>query len=462
MKEIIKKTVKFGVICLTAGQGRVTILSYQLLEEVMMRGIKKYFIFVLIVMGTAIIFAGGAEETDSDEVITLRFPHWFFGHGSSFEDWINGAVDEFEANNPNVRVEREQVPFDQYWDKLDIGIAGGDPPDVAGFGPGNLGKYIEAGALLPLNDLIDMDDVNRSFGDLQKVSIPAAATDGQTYALAFDSGFYLPLYRPSVFREAGIDAFPETPEEFIEAAQKLTSGDRSGFAYMAVPGNWGEQVLDLQIWTIAYGGHWAKDGLPNLDSEEVIQAVTFLKTMFDQNLVPKDTDKGTYRQMFGLGNVGMLVDGMWMYGLSVGWDPSAENDFEAAALPFSNQRVAAFYEAHGVVAGTDYPEEAAALIATLSNENQQRKLVELTQLIPPRTSVFTDELKRELVANWPWYETFIDNADNAVLKDSEKMPGSQQVEVSKIWGSYFDRVLFEDMAPAEAMRAAQKEAMDLF
>ena len=429
------------------------------MEEIMLR-MKN--ILILFVMCSAIIFAGGSQEGDSDEMITLRFPHWFFGHGSSFEEWINGAVDEFEANYPNVKVEREQVPYDQYWEKLDIGIAGGDPPDIAGFSPGNLGKYIEAGALLPLNDLIDMAEVRRDFGDLQNVSIPAAAADGKTYALAFDSGFYLPLYRPSVFREAGVASFPETPDEFIEAAEKLTSGNRSGFAYMAVPGNWGEQVLDLQIWTIAFGGHWAKDGLPDLDSAEVIQAVTFLKTMFDRNLVPKDTDKGTYRQMFGLGNVGILVDGMWMYGLSVGWDSTAENDFEAAALPFPNQRVASFYEAHGVVAGTEYPEEAAALIATLSGENQQKRLVELTQLIPPRTSVFTEDLKRQLVAQWPWYENFINNAENAVLKDSEKMSGTLQVEVSKIWGSYFDRVLFEDMAPAAAMRAAQQEAMNLF
>ena len=408
-------------------------------------------------------FAGGSQEAEEEGPVSLRFPHWFFGHGGSFAEWINGAVDSFEAANPNVSVEREQVPFDQYWDKLDTAVAGGNAPDIAAFGPSKLGRYIEAGVLLPLNDLIDMDDINSNFSTLQTEDIPKAAPDGKTYGLAFDSGFYLPLYRPSVLKDAGVGSFAKNPDEFVEMAQKLTTSDRFGFAFMNMPGNWNEQSIDITIWSIAFGGHWGDAaGKPTLNSTEMVKAVSYLNKLHELKTVPRDTDKGTYRKMFGTGNVGTLIDGMWMYGLAVGWDPSAAKDFDAAAMPFSTQRVAAFYECNSITAASKHPEEAAALIQHLVNKEHMERLVRITQLIPPRTAVFSESLKRELVQDWPWYKEFIDHAQYGVLNSPSAMSGTLQTETLKILGHYFDRILFEDMDVKEALDAAQKEALALF
>ena len=451
---------------------------------------KKYLIILLIIAFTASMLAIGVgckseaaeeetgeeiaaekevaeeeagEEAVEEEQITLRFPHWFFGHGGTFEEWINGGVDAFEAENPNVTVEREQVPYDVYWEKLEVAVAGGNPPDIAAFAPGNLGKFIAGGALLPLDDMIDIDDVMANFGSLQTESIPAAAPDGKTYALGFDSGFYLPMYRPSVFQEAGIEEYAKTPDEFVEMVKKLTSGDRYGYAFMVQPGNYTEALYDYDIWVIGLGGHWGDDaGMPTLDSPEVIEAMTYLKEIVDAGAIPLDTDKGTYREMFGTGAVGTLIDGMWMYGLSVEWDPTAADDFMTAPLPFPTQRVAGFYEAHGVLAGGEHPEVAAKLVEYLSNPEQSIRLVQLTQLIPPRTAVFTDELKAELIEANPWYKEYIDHADNAVLVVPPAMDPDRVDEVIKIWNANMERVFFEDADVTEAMQEAQQQAMALF
>ena len=335
-----------------------------------MRRKKVYLLLtVFFICATYALFAGGGQEMKSEGPVSLRYPHWFFGHGGSFQEWINGAVDSFEAANPNVKVEREQVPFDQYWDKLDTAVAGGNAPDVAAFGPSNLGKYIEAGVLLPLNDLVDMEDINKNFSPLQTKDLPNAAPDGKTYGLAFDSGFYLPLYRPSVFKDAGVGSYATNADDFVAMAQKLTSSDRLGFAFMNMPGNWNEQRIDITIWALGFGGHWGDaKGKPTLNSPEMVKAVSYLKKLHDLKVVPRDTDKGTYRKMFGTGNVATLIDGMWMYGLAVGWDETAKNDFETAKMPFPTQRVAAFYECNSIMAATEHPSEAAALIQHVSND----------------------------------------------------------------------------------------------
>ena len=310
-----------------------------------------------------------------------------------------------------------------------------------------------------------MNDVNKNFSNLQTKEIPATAKDGKTYALAFDSGFYLPLYRPSVLAEAGVQSFATTPEEFIAMAQKLTSKSRFGYAFMDVAGNYTEEFIDLAIWTIGLGGNWTdKNGRPTLDSAEVVKAVTYLKQLYDLNVTTRDTDKGTYRKMFALGKAATIIDGMWMYGLSNGWEPATKSDFAVANLPFPTQRVAAFYECNAILKATKHPKEAANLIQTISNPEFSKKLVEISQFIPPRISVFTAEFKDQLVKKWPWYKTFLDhaNSDLLVLDVPSNMPGDLQVKVQKIWGTYFDKVLFDNMSPAQAMGAAQKEAIALF
>ena len=414
---------------------------------------------IALMVFTVNLFAAGTTEK-STEKVTIRYPHWFFGHGGNFEQWINGAVDGFEKKYPNVHVEREQVPYDTYWDKLDTGLASGNPPDVAAFWF-NLRKYIEAGALMPLNDLIDMNDVNKNFSPFQTKSIPEAAPDGKTYGLAFDTGFYLPMYRPSVFRSAGIAKYATDLDEFFTQSQKLMTKDRYGYAFVTQAGNWGEQIINLSTWTIALGGHWGDTkGRPTLDSKEVIQAVTYLKKLFDMGAVPKDVAHGDFRKMFATGHVGTLIDGVWVYGLANGWDPETKTDFATAPLPFPTQRVAGFYECNSIFKACKHPKEAAALIQFISNDEQQQKIAEMPHF-PARTSIFTPALKKTLIERWPWYAEYINHAGNGVPMSPLSMGGEQMVETQKIWGKYFDKVLFENMDPKEAMTVAQKEAMAL-
>ena len=123
--------------------------------------------------------------------------------------------------------------------------------------------------------------------------------------------------------------------------QKLMTKDRYGYSFSDQAGNWGEEYIELSLWTIALGGNWGDEqGKPTLDSKEVIQAVTYLKKLFDMGLVPKDVAKGDLRKMFATGHVGTLIDGVWVYGLANGWDPATKTDFATAPLPFPTQRVA--------------------------------------------------------------------------------------------------------------------------
>ena len=45
------------------------------------------------------------EGDGGEEQITITFPHWYWSHGGSFDQWIEGAVKDFTDEHPNVKVE---------------------------------------------------------------------------------------------------------------------------------------------------------------------------------------------------------------------------------------------------------------------------------------------------------------------------------------------------------------------
>lgn len=407
---------------------------------------------------------GGVSVEAAEGEIVLNFPHWFFSHGDAFLNWIEPAVAEFEAQNPGVKVNGYAVGYNEYWDKLDTAIAGRTAPDVFAPNNTNLSKYIDAGAVLALDDYVDMEDVRANFAGLQTESVVGAAPDGKTYTLISDMGYYLPMYRPSVFTQAGVESYPKTPEEFIEAMKKLSTVDGlSPYACMTTPGNWAEGSIDLSIWIIGLGGHYGAVGKPTLDSPEVVQAFTYLKELYDAGLIIKDTDKGTYRKMVATKNVGTIIDGQFMYAMLEGWDPEIAGDYEVTDLPFPTQRCAAFYEGLSVSAASEHPKEAAALVEFLCSYEQQQRIIDITGIASARTDVLADEVfSASIYEKWPWMETYAEHLNDAVLNNPDGIGGNELPEIQKILYTAFERVLYENAEIEPTLQAAQEEALALF
>jgi ABC-type glycerol-3-phosphate transport system substrate-binding protein len=424
---------------------------------------KSKFVWTVLLVAIALVISvsmAGAKE--SEKQIVLRVPHWFWGHGTTFEEWIKGGSEEFEKQNPNVKIDGYQVPYDQYWDKIDTSIAAGDPADVFALTNNNLGKYVQNDAIIPLDNLINMKDVKSNWSAIQTEGVVSCAGDGKTYLLITNYGFYLPMYRPSVFKKAGISAYAKTPDEFLDMCKKLKGAGTFPYASMILPGNWTEGQYDLYIWVFGLGGNYAKNGKPTLNSPEVIKAIAYLKKLFDAGYMPKETDKGTYRKMFGVGQVGTLIDGPWMYGLSVSWDPAAEKDFATANLPFPTQKVATFFEGMSVSKKTKNPKMAAKYVEFMCSPEQQKRLVDIITMSSARKDIYKDKAFLDKVfSSRPWFKNYVEHTDQVMMNapgiDVEKLP-----ELIKIWYSYYERVLYENMDPTKAMNDAQDEAMALF
>lgn len=408
--------------------------------------------------------AAEAGADGKEEQITLNFPHWFFSHGEALSEWINPAIEEFEKENPNIKINGYAIGYNEFWDKLDTSIASNDAPDIFALTNTNLSKYVEADTILPLDEYIDMNDITSNYSPIQTEDVLNCGKEGKTYCVITDMGFYLPMYRPSVLEKAGIAEYAKTPEEFVDMAKKLSALDNvNGYAAMINPGNWSEGSIDLSIWIIGLGGHYGENGKPALNSPEVVKAVTYLKELYDADVMVKETDKGTYRKMFATGNVGTLIDGQFLYSMACGWDPSLADDYAVADLPFPTQHCAAFFEGLSVSKSSKYPAEAAKFIEFLCSKEQQQKLVEITGFGTARNDIFADEtFSNSIYDKWPWMEKYAEHQNEAVMNNPEGIGGNLLPEVQKILYTAYERILYENADITETLNAAQDEAMQLF
>jgi multiple sugar transport system substrate-binding protein len=418
-------------------------------------------VFALTLVISLPLFASGQDE--SSMAVTLRYPHWFYKDGGAFEEWLRGVEQGFEAENPTIEIDGYEVGFTEYLEKLETGVAAGDAPDVMCINPAMLGKFAPLDALVALDDLIDMNSVKNNFSPLQTKEVLAAAPDNKTYTLLVWTNIYLPLYRPSVFKNRGISSYATTPEEFVSMTKKLTGDGMYGYAATLNPGNWQEALYELTIWTYGMGGNWSRNGKPNLDSPEVIKAMSSLKTLYDAGVMPKETTKSTYRQMFAAGKVGTIIDGPFLYPMSVNWEASVENDFAATDLPFPTQRVTAIFWGSSIYSGTEHPQQAAKFVEWISNKKNHADLVAMTGVMAARTDIMEDQSWMDnLLGKWPHFQEFLDHINYAVLQMPLDMPPAKIMEVNKIWWKHGERIIFEDADAAKAMQAAQSEAMKLF
>ncbi|MRG57529.1 carbohydrate ABC transporter substrate-binding protein, CUT1 family [Phyllobacterium sp. YR620] len=177
-------------------------------------------------------FVAGLAMGSANAAETVRF--WY--HFDNPENPMSDLVQKFEAKNPDIKIEAENVPWNSYYDNLYTSLVGGNAPDAGMVKLFAQPRLAEMGALEPLGERINAwpgkADLLDNLLELNK------GPDGQQYYLPIQYVVLYLYYRADLFKEAGLNP-PTTCEEFRTAAQKLTkSPDTYGFGLRGGKGGW--------------------------------------------------------------------------------------------------------------------------------------------------------------------------------------------------------------------------------
>lgn len=316
---------------------------------------------------------GNEKEQTRSEEVTLDFAIW----DSNQEPGLRQIADDFEAENPGIKINIQVNGWADYWTMLEAGATGGSLPDVFWMHSNEIYRYASNDMLMNLNDRIENSDL------VEMDKFPEGLTsiynlEGNQYAIPKDYDTIGLWYNKTMFDEAGVD-YPDdtwTWDDLYEAAKKLTKDDGSKYGILTPLHN------QEGYYNFVYqngGTIITDDKKSGYDDPKTIEALEYYTKFVKEGLSPQefgDAERATHLQN---GLVAMGFFGSWNLTGFTENEYMAEN-FDVAVLPAANDGGnASIFNGLGnaIAKNTDHPEAAWKWVEYLSSKEGQTKQAEL-------------------------------------------------------------------------------------
>lgn len=199
---------------------------------------------------------------------------------------LQSLVDQFEADNPDVKVEIVSLPWGQAFEKLATMVAGGDIPDVVEMP--DTWQALYAG-----NDqLVSLTDHVKGWSDgatLTDKTVAMGSQAGDLYMIPY--GFYLRamFYNKKLLAEAGIENPPGTMAEFMAASEAVSKLDgKYGYCLRGGPGGTNGWIMFAATMN-GTNEFFTEDGQSRLNEPGSIEGIQFMLDLYQKGYAPKDS-----------------------------------------------------------------------------------------------------------------------------------------------------------------------------
>lgn len=317
-----------------------------------------------LVVGGVLLAGCTGGSGDESGPVTITYAVW----AGTQTPAMQAIADAFERENPDIRVEVQELPWPQYWSTLQTGAQGGTAPDAFWMLAQQIRPYAAGGQLLDISDAITSEGV-----DLAKY--PKAVLDlydqgdGKIYGLPKDFDTNGVWYNKALFDAAGVP-YPSpdwTWKDFRDTARRLT---RDGVWGVAAPidyqGGYYNTIYQAGGKVISDDGKTAA-----IASPAAIAGIQFWTDLQADRSSPtlrqlSDTEAAT---MFQQGKVAMYMSGAY-WALQFYQDTALRPNVGVAPLPVGpagRATVSSGIENVGF-AGTKHPEQVSKFLIFASGE----------------------------------------------------------------------------------------------
>ena len=322
--------------------------------------------------------------------VTIEFIQWWAPEMP--EGSFQGIIDEFEAQNPGIKVELISGPYANTRDQIVTGAATGTLSDVVGLDGAWVNDLAKQEAIAPLDELMASTGFNPD--DVAAI----IKLNGKSYMFPVASFVYPLFINLDLFEAAGIDTMPSTRSEFVEIAKKLTDPDKNQYGWVLPLSLQSPQGItnDVMAWLWASGGSMLKDGKPDLTNADVIGTLKFIEGMYKDGVVSPGTfakQEQDKVEEFVNGRIGMMVDTFAHINMIRERNP--ELNFTVSALPaaddYDGKRGLPYASwGIGISENSEHKEEAWKLVSYLMSPEVNSKLVSFANAFPGNVNAKPD------------------------------------------------------------------------
>jgi len=260
---------------------------------------------LLMVLSLGLFVGTGLAQ----EEVELTF--WHHEAPSHRVKAIQEVINKFEDEYPNIDIKQQVVSWGDAWSKTLSATKAGTTPDFQLDIPDFNVFASNIDSILPVDDVVqDIDEQYNYFNNVIKMY----KHGGHYWGVPINTMIFNWIYRPNYLREyVGTDQPPETWEEVVEYAEKLTvDKDGDGTPDIYGVGLVASKSLATQefFWSIltTYGGHiYDEEGNVDFDTPETIKALETYKELW-QYAPPAATGWiwGEAEMNFAAGKIAMM------------------------------------------------------------------------------------------------------------------------------------------------------------
>lgn len=236
-------------------------------------------------MGLALTACGSSSGSE-DGVVEIDF--WDTQATPARTSTLEQIIEDFEAENPDIRVNYVGLPSDSYEQKVDTAIATGSAPDVITASITDTANWVAQGALQPLDDRFEgggwTDQISEHMVETARSVVP----DHLLY-FAPDTGLANTLWlNAGILENEGVEV-PTTWDEFYDAAEQLTHPEENQFGYIfrGGPGMF-PQVLDAMYGQSGVSSFFDEQGQSTLNDPRNVSALERYVGLFGNQTAQAD------------------------------------------------------------------------------------------------------------------------------------------------------------------------------
>ena len=257
--------------------------------------------------GSPVSTPSGTVESGGEKKVLTIWSHW--SDEESKKQWVQTAVDNFLAKNPDFEVEINWQQNSDLTTALNAALPAGEGPDIFYLEPvitGAFPNFYDAGYMMDLTPYLE--------GKISDGALEFATRNGEIYLLPVEAYSPLLYVNESIMEQAGVEtgALSMDSEALFEALEKIQAAGYKGLAAGTMDRTWCASIMtDVVLLRCAGLEKWQglRDGSTSWTDPDVRRGLEYMDRLVKAGFFPEGVGSiklGESHGIFFSGEYGMF------------------------------------------------------------------------------------------------------------------------------------------------------------